>query len=1087
MCEKFARFEEPNPTVMPTKFSFLQKNYSELFTLSELAEQLYYIDASSSLSKSRLFSEKLAQLLWKFEDLGIFNGSQIDRIDQLYFRNCIPEIIKDIFHTIRKSGNKATHDGTSSQAEALFILKKCYQLARWFYETYENDYLESEEYLLPANQQEAAVSQLTAELEKLSKEVTDYKAKINTLHDNPEVISNRKQRAAANANNIQMDEADTRKTLIDKQLQDAGWECDTATINYKKNKTLPEKGKNKAIAEWPCGSKWADYALFIGTKLYGFVEAKKFATDISTDLHQSKIYASTVETVEGAEFLDQWQSYKVPFLFSTNGRGYLEQIKTKSGIWFLDIRKDRNRPDALRGWFSPEGLVDLYERNVAEANTKLQANDYDYLQSPSGLGLRYYQIDAIKAVENKIITNPDDKRSLLVMATGTGKTRTVIGLVYRLIQSNRFKRVLFLTDRKLLALQALGNFKDNKVKDLNTFENIYKVEDLKTSRPDDITRLHFATVQSMVKRLFYSENDILPIDTYDCIIIDEAHRGYNLDKELDEEDLSFKDENDYVGQYKRVIEYFNAYIIGLTATPALHTTQIFGTPVHNYSYREAVIDGFLTDNEPPYIINTKLNQEGIVWTKGEKPKVFISETNSIEELAALEDELHLEIDQFNKMVITEPFNREVCKYLVQQLDPDSDEKTLIFAVRDSHADIIVQMLHEEYEAIGYEVPQGAIQKITGAVYENEDLTKRFKNEKFPNIVVTVDLLTTGIDVPQITNLVFMRRVRSRILFEQMIGRATRLCPEINKEFFRIYDAVKVYEALEDYTQMKTVSNPNTSFFQLVDELNFIDTPERAKRQLQQIIAKLQRKKKDINESKLEEFMYFAQGDSPEEFIQRLKGIEGQDVQNAVAGLANLWNFLDTKIYKPKVQFVSEHNDELINVERGYGNANKPEDYIEGFKKFIEENRNTILALNIICTKPTELDRKSLKELKLLLDREGYNDLTLNTAWKNAKNQDIAADIISYIRTLALDTDLVSHEERIENAINKIKMLKPWNKIQQKWIDRFESQLKVETVLTKADLDAQPFSDEGGFTRLNKIFDNELENILVVLNENLYTA
>jgi type I restriction enzyme R subunit len=135
----------------------------------------------------------------------------------------------------------------------------------------------------------------------------------------------------------------------------------------------------------------------------------------------------------------------------------------------------------------------------------------------------------------------------------------------------------------------------------------------------------------------------------------------------------------------------------------------------------------------------------------------------------------------------------------------------------------------------------------------------------------------------------------------------------------------------------------------------------------------------------------------------------------------------------------------------------------------------------------ELDRKSLKELKLLLDQEGYNTMTLNTAWKNAKNEDIAADIISFIRTLALDTDLVSHEQRIENAINKIKMLKPWNKIQQKWLNKFQDQLLAETVLTKEDLDKAPFSNEGGFTRLNKIFDNELENILVVLNDNLYTA
>ena len=124
-----------------------------------------------------------------------------------------------------------------------------------------------------------------------------------------------------------------------------------------------------------------------------------------------------------------------------------------------------------------------------------------------------------------------------------------------------------------------------------------------------------------IDNLKMQEERFYGIGHFDVIIIDEAHRGYNLDKEINEEDLSFKDENDYVGQYKRVIEYFNAYIIGLTATPALHTTEIFGKPVHNYSYREAVIDGFLTDHEPPYIIKTKLSVEGIIWEKGEKPKV----------------------------------------------------------------------------------------------------------------------------------------------------------------------------------------------------------------------------------------------------------------------------------------------------------------------------------------------------------------------------------------------------------------------------------------------------------------------------------
>ncbi|MCF8716459.1 type I restriction-modification system endonuclease [Joostella atrarenae] len=1067
-----------------SKFKFLQSEYPELFSIAELTEKLIHVDPSSALAKARLFSEKTSQLIWNFEKLGFFNGKQVERINQLKYTNSIPDPVADLMHVIRKSGNKASHSGSGSYKEALFILKKCYQLSKWFFETYESDYLENEAYELPETEEQKSVEELTQQLEKLSQQVIDYESKISALNASTQIIEERKERSFKNARNIDKSEAETR-ALIDEQLRSVGWECDTEEINFKKNKSLPEKGKNKAIAEWPCEGKWADYALFMGTELYGIVEAKKYATDISTDLQQSKIYAEKVTMSGSSKLIGEWHGYKVPFLFSTNGRSYLEQLKTKSGIWFLDIRNKRNHPKALHGWYSPQGLFELYQRDTAIADERLEESGYEYLQNKNGLSLRYYQIYAIKAIEKKIRQHPNEKRSLLVMATGTGKTRTVLGLTYRLIKSDRFKRILFLTDRTLLAGQAKDGFQDNKVENLQTFAGIYQMEDTTVVQPDSDTRLHFATVQSMVKRLFYSEEP-LPIDTYDCIIIDEAHRGYNLDKEIDEGDLHFKDEKDYVSQYKRVIEYFDAYIIGLTATPALHTTEIFGKPTHSYSYREAVIDGYLTDHEPPYLIKTKLSEEGIVWQKGEKPTVYNPETNSLEELAELEDELLIEIEQFNKFVITESFNREVIKQLVQELDPESEEKTLIFAVRDSHADMIVDILREEFANIGCDIEQGAIEKITGSAYDPTGLTKRLKNEKYPTIAVTVDLLTTGIDVPQITNLVFLRRVRSRILFEQMLGRATRKCDDIGKEYFRIYDAVKVYEALEDYTQMQTVSNPSISFQRLVEELDFIDTPERAEKQLQQIIAKLQRKKKNIEERQ-EEFIYLANGESPETLIERLKEVSGEEVHKVVADYASLWKFLDKKVYRPKKQLVSDHDDELIGIERGYGKAEKPEDYIEGFKNFIQENRNKIAAINMLCTRPSELDRASLKELKLLLDQEGYTDIGLNTAWKQWKNEDVAADIISFIRTMALDTDLVSHEDRIKNAVDKIRELKGWNKIQLKWIERFEFQLLKETILQIPDLNQEPFNRDGGYQRLNKIFENRLDEIITTLNENLYSA
>ena len=1071
-----------------SNFIFLQSAYPELFTLGQLAEKLINVDPNSSLTKSRLFAEKITVLIWNFEELENTENIQIARINKLYSNGLIPEIIKDILHLIRKSGNKATHVGNSSKDEALFILKKLFRLSLWFYQTYENSDLSNIEFEeLSGCVTENEIDSLNQELQSLKSQIIDYQDKIKKLNESEVVKSQRRKRSSKTAGHIGLDEHDTRIMLIDPALRKAGWECDSDTLNFKIRHTLPQKGHNMAIAEWKCGSKWADYALFVGTTLYGIVEAKKFASDISTNLYQSKIYSKNIEQMESVQLLGDWDCHKVPFLFSTNGRDFLEQIRTKSGIWFADVRKPRKQPEPLRDWYSPEGLVNLYNRDIDEINRRLKESEIDYLTDPSGLGLRYYQINAIKAIENKILNNEEDRRALLVMATGTGKTRTAIGLAYRLIKSNRFRRILFLTDRRLLAEQACDDFKDKKVESFNTFADIYKINSLKDTMPEIETRLHFATVQSIVKRLFYSDDSGLSIDTYDCIIVDEAHRGYNLDRELDERDLSFRDQNDYMSQYKRVIDYFDAHVIGLTATPALHTTRIFGFPVFTYSYREAVIDNCLVDHEPPHIIKTKLNVNGILWKKGEKPKVYDPETNSIEELAALEDELLIEVEQFNKQVITPNFNRTVIKELVQHIDPEGDGKTLIFAVQDSHADMIVDMLFEEYAEIGVDVPQDAIRKITGNTYDPLQLTKLFKNEKYPNIAVTVDLLSTGVDVPQITNLVFVRRVNSRILFEQMMGRATRKCDEINKEYFQVYDAVGVYEALKDFSQMHTVSNPSYSFKQLIDEFEHITDNERKERQIGQIIAKLQRKKREIVGDKLEQFIRLSGSGSPDDLIDTIKNGNTDESIERIKRLDALWSFLDERIYRSGRQLLSEHEDLLIGVERGYGNASKPEDYIESFKDFIVGHRNEIMALNIICTKPSELDRKSLKELKLILDENGYNEVTLNRAWHDVKNQNIVADIIAYIRTLALDVSLVPREQRVKNAIQKVREMSRWNAIQLKWIDRFEKQLLAETILTKEDLDKEPFRSEGGYIRLNKIFNNQLDIVLKTIGDYMYLA
>ena len=226
----------------------------------------------------------------------------------------------------------------------------------------------------------------------------------------------------------------------------------------------------------------------------------------------------------------------------------------------------------------------------------------------------------------------------------------------------------------------------------------------------------------------------------------------------------------------------------------------------------------------------------------------------------MEDELDFDIENFNKQVITENFNRTVLTEIARDIDPENPEeqgKTLIYAVDDQHADMIVSILKEIYSETG--VDNDAIMKITGSVgggnpKKVSEAIKRFKNERFPSIAVTVDLLTTGIDVPEITTLVFMRRVRSRILFEQMMGRATRLCPKIHKTHFEIYDPVGVYDSLEPVNTMKpVVTNPTTTFTHLLDVLEGVKDKDVIQAQINQIIAKLQRKKRRMDDKTMEQY------------------------------------------------------------------------------------------------------------------------------------------------------------------------------------------------------------------------------------------
>ena len=835
-----------------------------------------------------------------------------------------------------------------------------------------------------------------------------------------------------------------------------------------------------AVAEWKCGTGYADYALFDGLMLVGIVEAKPYGKDIAGDLIQSKEYARDVQVLDGINLVNEQSEYKTPFVYSTNGRPYLKQLAEKSGIWFWDARTPKKASYALESWHSPEDLRKKLEVDEITANKEL-SEDKQYPDFAN----RYYQIEAVQAVEKAI--ESDQRRMLLAMATGTGKTRTALSLMYRLIKSKRVRRILFLVDRTSLGKQVADALKDTKVENLS-LSDIYDVKEVSDIKPEDTTKIQIATVQGMVRRLFYQEEgeNIPSVGTYDFIVVDEAHRGYTEDKTISEEEITYFNEKEYISQYRRVIDYFDASVLGLTATPALHTTEIFGKPIYTYTYTDAVVDGYLVDHDPPYKFETELSKNGIRFNEGQEVTLWDPETQNIDK-TLLEDELNFDVTAFNKKVITESFNRVILSSLAEHIDPEENGKTLIFAANDSHADMVVRLLKEAYEKIGIPVDDDAIVKITGYIRHPNKEIKRFKNEKYPKIVVTVDLLTTGIDVPEISNLVFLRRVRSRILYDQMLGRATRLCPDIGKTSFKVYDAVHLYDTLQEITDMKPlVAKPNQAAMDIYDATINAENDEAFGFYKAELIAKLQRRKQCLSEKAKVEISELNHVESLDQWLQSIKMMSKKELEMQSENIQRMAEYKTSE----QTMYISEAPDELLFVERGYGEGNeKPSDYLNSFNTFVRENINLIPALQIVVNRPKDLTREDLRTIELKLREKRYDETSLQTAWKNAKNEYIAADIISFIRQAALGSPLVDHEARIKNAMHKVYGAADWTPMQEKWLKRIEEQLLQQPVLgpdaqTAFD-DAGVFQQNGGYKRMKAVFGDQTNSIVETINENLY--
>lgn len=1157
-----------------SNFTFLSEHDPIFLQLASAAERAFSSDPNTTLIKLRQLGEAFAQDI--AARCGIEHDEQTSQADLLFKLNReirLDPAIRDLFHTLRKEGNKATHQFRTQHKEAMDGLRIARALAVWFQQSFgkqgacfkpgpfvapqdpssqlrelhsliaklkselqdasvqaessqqlaELIAKEKEEYAVLAAQMDAEArtfEQIALEHEqalaakhiefesRLKAMQTELTAQQQTAHQAVKQVSQSTQQASAQ---FTLNEELTR-ILIDQQLLDAGWEADTQELTYQ-NGTRPEKGKNKAIAEWPTvGRQAADYVLFAGLTPIAVVEAKRENTNVAGKITQAERYAKGFNP--SAEMQPAWEregrtiawdaldnnQYQIPFVYSCNARPYVKQLAEQSGTWFRDVREASNVSRPLHDFHSPEGLLDRLKRSRQAAQTVLQQEGFGYLK------LREYQQKAIQAVEAAM--EQDQTNCLLAMATGTGKTRTIIGLMYRFLKAERFKRILFLVDRTALGQQAIDAFNDAPLEQNQTLSKIYNVAELGDMATEAETRIQVATVQAMVKRIFQSDTPPT-VDAFDCIIIDEAHRGYTLDQEMTDGELANRDASQYLSSYRRVLDYFDAAKVGLTATPAKHTTEIFGKPVYTYSYREAVADDWLIDHEPPIRFETLLTQKGIHFDKGSQISAINVKTGEVE-LADLEDELNFEVESFNRRVITEGFNKVICEQLAQELDPFGDEKSLIFCATDLHADMVKRLLDKAFrELYNGEYNEAAVRKVTGASDKVDQLIRQYKNERYPNIAITVDLLSTGIDVPKISHLVFLRRVRSRILYEQMVGRATRRCDEIGKTVFKIYDPVDIYAALQAVSSMKPlVKDPNITLGQLVDELTdqatleqALDTPgtqegtSHAHDVLDALSQKVMRvlrkasKKAEQNpkvKQKLEELEGMWQVE-PSKLHHHLHELGPQQAAYFIKTQGQMVRQLtevNELLGSDGMPVIYEGQDEFRKRTQTFGINEQPADYLESFNAFIKEQVNDSVALGVVVNKPKDLTREQLRDLRLMLDQHGYSEAKLKSAWRNKTNQEIAASIVGFIRQAALDEALVPFEQRVQNAMIKIYALHTWTPVQRKWLDRLAKQLVHEVVIDQQFVN-RAFASDGGLKGLDKRLGGQLAEVMTELGELLW--
>jgi type I restriction enzyme R subunit len=915
---------------------------------------------------------------------------------------------------------------------------------------------------------------------------------------------------------------------IDQMLKASGW----AVQDYKA--LDPSASFGIALREVPLKSGRCDYLLLVKRKPVGIVEAKKEGVTLSTVADQSAHYAANLPDFLQAAL----GSGSLPFRYESTG------VET----FFRDERDPHPRPRRVFNFHRPETLAKWME---SPKTLRTLLAEMAFTHPLNTLGMRDCQIEANTGLGQSLAQ--DLPRSLIQMATGSGKTFTACAFTYRLIKFAKARRVLFLVDRANLGRQAKTEFDQYVLPDDGRkFTAVYNVQHLTSNKLDDVCRVTICTIQRLYSMLRGEElpedadelsgyevssaddrpkdvayNPAIPIETFDFIVTDECHRSI-------------------YGLWRQVLEYFDAHLIGLTATPSKQTIGFFNQNlVMEYGHERAVADGVNVGYEV-YRIRTRVTEAGDKVEKGFYVDRRHKETRRRRWERLDEDLAFTEKELDRSVVVPSQIRTVLTAYkdaLFTELFPGRAlvPKTLIFAKDDSHAEDIVHLVWEVFgkgtdfcKKITYQ----AKHPTTGKPAKSEDLIAEFRTSPQLRIAVTVDMIATGTDIKPLECLLFLRDVRSRVYFEQMKGRGTRVLTPTDlqsvsgaeakaKTHFIIVDSVGVCES--DKTESRPLERKPTVAFDKL--LLGVALGKRDEDSLTSLAGRLARLDRELTPAQQKEVTTTSGGhtlgqmsaallkafdpDAVAEHATGIKGSEPQELSEATFTKAQteLITTACAPFDKPalrdlltKVKQESEQTiatsviDEVIDQGFSAAAKDKAAALAKSFRDYIEQHQAEIAALQILYSRPyaQRLTEKMLKELEKKL-REQHAAWTEDNLWnafaatapdkvKGRTQAGRFADLVSLVR-FALEQQPVlkpfadSVNERFEQWLSD-KGDTTFTPDQLAWLKLIRDHIATSLSIELDDLDYTPFNQEGGLGKAHQLFGDQLPKLLDELNEAL---